>query len=187
MSRARTPLARRSCAHRRAGASGASKARQRESRASGEWDARVSAGHDEPVVIPSILNQARQLVNHGRRRSRTSTSPAGKYVVVAKARALNTNPGLYHHRRDRPAYSASSAAGADSGHRGRDPLEQLLAVRVVHVFPKPGRIELNCTRATVQSVMALENVKITRDPGHHPPTGTSPPAHLPATASLSPG
>ena len=37
----------------------------------------------------------------------------------------------------------------------------MLALTVVHVFAKPGRIQLNCTRATAQTVMALSAIKIT--------------------------
>jgi hypothetical protein len=118
----------------------------------------LSAWHDDPVVIPSILNKLgssspwETTVAH-------LDVPAGKYVVVAKARAMNTSPNTYSVD-ETAGVLCFLAAGADSDAGGATHWN-MLSLTVVHVFPKPGRIELNCTRATVQSVMALENVKIT--------------------------
>ena len=119
----------------------------------------LSAWHDEPVVIPSILNKLGNSSEPWETTVAHLDVPAGKYVVVAKARALNTNPGLYTVD-ETAGVLCFLAAGADSDVGGATHWN-MLSLTVVHVFPKPGRIELNCTRATVQSVMALENVKIT--------------------------
>ena len=119
----------------------------------------LSAWHDEPVVIPSILNKLGNSSEPWETTVAHLDVPAGKYVVVAKARALNTNPGLYTVD-ETAGVLCFLAAGADSDIGGATHWN-MLSLTVVHVFPKPGRIELNCTRATVQSVMALENVKIT--------------------------
>jgi hypothetical protein len=118
----------------------------------------LSAFHDDPVVIPSILNKLgtsspwEMTVAH-------LDVPAGKYVVVAKALAMNTSPNTYSID-ETAGVLCFLAAGVDSD-AGSATHWNTLSLTVVHAFAKPGRIELNCTSATVQTVMALENVKIT--------------------------
>jgi hypothetical protein len=119
----------------------------------------LSAFHDEPVVIPSMLN----LLSDPSKPWDTVVAhldvPAGKYVVIAKARALNTNGENYTYD-ETAGVLCYLVAGADSD-AGNATHWNMLALEVVHVFTKPGRIQLNCTRATAATVMELEAIKLT--------------------------
>jgi hypothetical protein len=118
----------------------------------------LSAWHDEAVEIPSLLNA---LSNPSVPYSTVVAHldvPAGKYVVVAKARALNLNTKLYLPD-DTAGVLCSLVAGADYD-MGNATHWNMLSLTVVHVFSKAGRIDLNCTGATINP-MALGAVKIT--------------------------
>jgi Zn-dependent alcohol dehydrogenase len=118
----------------------------------------LSAFHDEPVVIPTILN----LLGNSKQPWETTVAhldvPPGKYVVVAKARVLNPYPNVNVELN--PGVACYLVAGVDSD-AGNATDWNMLALTVVHTFVGAGRIQLNCTRATVQTVMQLEAVKIT--------------------------
>jgi hypothetical protein len=119
----------------------------------------LSAFHDEPVVIPSILNALGDSSLPWETAVAHLDVPAGKYVIVAKARALNTNPNAYSVD-ETAGVLCYLVAGVDSD-AGNATHWNMLALTVVHGFSKPGRVQLNCTRATAQTVMELEAVKIT--------------------------
>jgi hypothetical protein len=119
----------------------------------------LSAFHDEPVVIPSVLNGLTDPSKPWETTVAHLDVPAGKYLVVAKARALNTNPGSYSFD-ETAGVLCYLVAGADSDAANATHWN-MLALTVVHVFSKPGRIQVNCTRATAQTVMALSWIKLT--------------------------
>lgn len=119
----------------------------------------LSSFHDEPVVIPSILNALGDSSQPWETAVAHLDVPAGKYVIAAKARALNTNPNAYSVD-ETAGVLCYLVAGVDSD-VGNATHWNMLALTVVHSFAKPGRIQLNCTRATAQTVMELEAVKIT--------------------------
>jgi hypothetical protein len=119
----------------------------------------LSTFHDEPVVIPSVLNALGDSSKPWETAVAHLDVPAGKYVIVAKARALNTNPNAYSVD-DTAGVLCYLVAGVDSD-AGNATHWNMLALTVVHSFSKPGRVQLNCTRATAQTVMELEAIKIT--------------------------
>jgi hypothetical protein len=118
----------------------------------------LSAWHDEQVDIPSLLSHLSDASAPYSTVVAHLDVPAGKYVVVAKARALNLNTKLYLPD-DTAGVLCSLVAGVDYD-MGNATHWNMLALTVVHVFPKAGRIDLNCTGATINP-MALAAVKIT--------------------------
>ena len=126
----------------------------------------LSAWHDEPVVIPSILNKLGNSSEPWETTVAHLDVPAGKYVVVAKARALNTNPGVYTVD-ETAGVLCFLAAGADSDVGGATHWN-MLSLTVVHVFPKPGRIELELHAGDRPERDGTREREDHRDPGHHP-------------------